>query len=313
MHLNEVYRLAKQNGDLKYQSTIACPSGHLGLRYTSNQMCCECMAIAVVERRMSMSPEETAKLRARSKEQKRKAAAEKRAAAAPLREAERNRVKQIQVERGLDLPLSREEAKVSGSTFYFNGKPCPKGHITIRRTKSPGCEECMPVVRKESLVKRREERPEDLKAAKRRHYERHAEEIKAKARAWGEANAEICREKAKARQKANPHIYRINGSLRRARKKNATPPWVAGAVLQQIKDIYTEASKLTCSQGLRLAVDHIVPLKHENVCGLHVPANLRLATKLENSKKNNRFDEQLGRECSIPLGCGYALGSYQLL
>jgi len=304
---------AAKNGQTRYQSETPCPLGHVGDRYVSNQACCICAASHGKRYRAEESDSEYAERLERSKQAKRAAAAKKRAAAAPFLLAQVRRIKEMQAERGIDLPISRAEAMESGSVFYFNGKPCPKGHITIRRTKSPGCEECMPYVHKESLSRRREERPDDLKAAKRRHYERHAEHIKARVRAWAEVNKESVLEKAKAYQKANPHIFRINGSMRRARKKNATPPWVSGSVLQKIKDIYTEASKLTCSRGFRLAVDHIVPLQHDSVCGLHVPANLRLATNLENSKKNNRFDEQLGRECSIPLGCGYALSSYQLL
>lgn len=304
---------AAEKGQTRYQSETPCPLGHVGDRYVSNQACCICAASHGKRYRSEESDSERTERLEKRRQLQRAAAANKRAAAAPLLQAQEKLIKEMQAERGIDLPISRAEAMESGSVFYFNGKPCPKGHITIRRTKSPGCEECMPVVRRDSRVKRREERPEDLKAAKRRHYERRAEHIKSRVKAWAEENKESVLEKAKAYQKSNPHIFRINGSLRRARKNNATPPWVAGAVLQQIKNIYAEASKLTCSQGFRLAVDHIVPLRNSAVCGLHVPANLRLATKLENSKKNNRFDEQLGRECSIPLGCGYALGSYQLL
>lgn len=57
------------------------------------------------------------------------------------------------------------------------------------------------------------------------------------------------------------------------------PPWVDR---EAVNALYAEAAKVG------LSVDHIVPLRSKVVCGLHVPANLRLLPLAENIAKNNR-------------------------
>ena len=68
--------------------------------------------------------------------------------------------------------------------------------------------------------------------------------------------------------------------MRRKRVRQATPIW---ADKETIKDFYMEA------QYFNLQVDHIVPLIHEAVCGLHVPDNMQLLSLSENARKGNRF------------------------
>ena len=65
-----------------------------------------------------------------------------------------------------------------------------------------------------------------------------------------------------------------------------TPAW---ADKDAIKQIYAEAKRLTEETGVKYHVDHIVPLRHPLVCGLHVKENLRIVTANENFNKSNYF------------------------
>lgn len=68
---------------------------------------------------------------------------------------------------------------------------------------------------------------------------------------------------------------------RRAAKKTATPPWVDR---KAVRAIYRKARRLG------LTVDHIIPLRHPLVCGLHAPCNFQFLSFEENSRKTNKFE-----------------------
>jgi len=92
-------------------------------------------------------------------------------------------------------------------------------------------------------------------------------------------------------QKENPSKARANNSKRRARKNNATPPWLTQEQDLEIKLIYKTARELEEMDGVKRHVDHIVPLKGKGVRGFHVPWNLQILTAEQNTSKSNKHSD----------------------
>jgi hypothetical protein len=87
----------------------------------------------------------------------------------------------------------------------------------------------------------------------------------------------------------NPEKINAIGAKRHAAKMGACPPWLKGDLRKQVDAMYAECRRITEETGIEHHVDHIVPLQGDNVCGLHVPCNLRIITAVENAKKGNRL------------------------
>jgi len=96
-----------------------------------------------------------------------------------------------------------------------------------------------------------------------------------------ERNALRVRESKRKWYDANPKLRLENCRRYQAKKLNATPAWLS---MEQIKEI--KAFYLKCPDGHE--VDHIVPLRGKDVCGLHVPWNLQHLPKSANRQKSNR-------------------------
>lgn len=71
----------------------------------------------------------------------------------------------------------------------------------------------------------------------------------------------------------------------------ATPRWADRA---KILEIYRERERMERETGIPHDVDHIIPIVHPDVCGLHCEHNLRVITAAENGAKSNSFN---GKSC----------------
>jgi hypothetical protein len=89
--------------------------------------------------------------------------------------------------------------------------------------------------------------------------------------------------------KANPGKRRAYTRNYQIRKMQAMPKWLSKEQKREIESFYIKAKELEKGDGEKRSVDHIIPLKGKNVSGLHVPWNLQILTKKENSKKGNKL------------------------
>ena len=146
------------------------------------------------------------------------------------------------------------------------------------------CKAC-DVARKKAY---KEANPEKVAAIKKAWQEANPEKAKASTKAWNEANKQKVAAYNKAWNEANPEKVAAKSAKRRAAKIRRTPPWLTQEHHDQITSIYAERERITQETGVVHHVDHILPLQGKNVCGLHVPWNLRVITATDNIRKSNK-------------------------
>jgi 5-methylcytosine-specific restriction endonuclease McrA len=120
-------------------------------------------------------------------------------------------------------------------------------------------------------------------------YQQNKEARKAQALDLYRKNRESAKKRMLEYQKANMHLFRASAAERRAAKRQASPLWLSEDDKWLLKEIYEVASLRSKLTKVNWHVDHIVPLKHDSVCGLHVPWNLQVITAAQNISKHNRF------------------------
>lgn len=103
---------------------------------------------------------------------------------------------------------------------------------------------------------------------------------------------QIADRKAYAKKYRKEMVGLINAKTarRRSLKLQATPKWLTQLDHDHIKMFY-EAAADQKRYGLTVHVDHIIPLQGEDVCGLHIAANLQLLPASENLRKSNKYGQ----------------------
>lgn len=188
------------------------------------------------------------------------------------------------------LPTSRGEAKAAGAKYYFTGEPCVNGHVAPRKTKG-SCVECLKQEWKAAAVARAQyfqeyNKREEVKEAKHKWYEKNKDKVVAAAK----LQPSHLRKQYQAAWKARNVVWvRADTKNRRRRHREATPPWLTRRQRAEMREVYKSAITMTKLTGVQYVVDHIVPLRGEDVCGLHVPWNLVVMTQEKNLKKSNKL------------------------
>jgi len=173
-------------------------------------------------------------------------------------------------------------------------KTCPKCRTTKQETEfykranrksgfSPRCKDCSNEASRLSRVKRRLVDPEFVKRERQNSQswkDNNPEGFKASQSKWRNSVKDDPIFKAK---------HNDTTAKRKAAKLKATPVCLSDYHRASISSIYKACSNITHQTGIKHEVDHIIPLKNKEVCGLHVPWNLAIIPATMNRKKGNAF------------------------
>jgi hypothetical protein len=112
-----------------------------------------------------------------------------------------------------------------------------------------------------------------------------------KAKAWKEQNPEKVRASAKKGRQKHKAKRRADWMIYNTTKLNACPSWLSQEQKIQIENLYKFAKFLEelSLKTIKYHVDHIIPLRGKDVCGLHVPWNLQILNATDNLNKGNRY------------------------
>lgn len=170
---------------------------------------------------------------------------------------------------------------------------------TSKRSKAKHAEKNA-AARKEQRKKHWIANRERLLEEKARYRAARRQELQEKQRAFRSENPEY---QAGWRKKSRQHLreyerqrycqskarYFAAAAKRRAARTRATPPWFDADMAWAVAQAYELAQLRKQQLGGDWHIDHAVPLRGKNVCGLHVPWNLQVILAEENVSKSNKF------------------------
>ena len=195
--------------------------------------------------------------------------------------------------------MKRREAIALGLKTYNTGKPCKHGHLSDRYVQG-ACIECVKI----QTTAWKNSNPEKHKQAMRKWWENNKETHNERVKNWQGNNKEKCKSNAKAWAAKNPDKIAAKEKRYRdanpdkvtawavasvARRAKRVPPWLSEDDKWMLKEAYRLAKLRTKVFGFVWEVDHIIPLRGNEVSGLHVPNNVQVIPKTLNRAKRNKF------------------------
>jgi hypothetical protein len=120
------------------------------------------------------------------------------------------------------------------------------------------------------------------------YYEKTKALLYAKKQSWLLNNPGKCGLYASRHRQNHPDAKNADTAKRRSDKLKRTPVWLSKDELWLIREAYALAKQRTKMFGFTWHVDHVIPLRGQNVSGLHVPWNLQVIPAKANIAKGNK-------------------------
>jgi len=176
---------------------------------------------------------------------------------------------------------------------FYKRKDSPDGYRN-------DCKECRKTFSLKNHYENQEQRKARFRAAyeKRKSenpnlsaeiYARYRESSLEKSKQYYQDNIEERRAKQRHWSKTNRGIANALGRKYKLKKAKATPLWLTPEQLYNMQCTYNVAAQLSKTSSQKWHVDHIVPIRGKDVCGLHVPWNLQVLPAKMNMQKGNRI------------------------
>lgn len=208
------------------------------------------------------------------------------------------------------IPVSKVEARCSGLRHFYTGTACKYGHVELRFANCGQCMGCVrdrinrlrAAARERSNKKRMDyyyKNPNRLVNNKNAYVKATSDpnyvlqmNLRSRVRESTDTAHRVRKAQYRAKWRANnPDVVRRINADRRARKRNAVPPWFDDEMRSQIDILYKYSIEMSAATGIPHEVDHIVPLRGRFACGLHVPGNMQVIPRTANRSKHITMPE----------------------